>query len=389
MVEWKELWEVTTWDKKFTGVHKHMQPKVIKYHYYLANELSELELPEGEIRILYTTEKVAYTNTNKVNSHIHEGEVVAIPWGGNPSVKYYKGKFITADNRIATSNNTEVLNNKFLYYWMHSQLDVIAGFYRGAGIKHPSMLSVLLMPIPIPSKPEQERIVKILDTFTDSIANLKAQIDARRKQYEYYRDQLLDLEGKEDHTIKCLGDVCQISKGNGVQKTDFVETGIGCIHYGQIYTHYGSYTYTTNKFVSKDVFEKAKKASKGDIIMTDTSENVDDICKSVAYLGDDDIAVSNHSFIIKHKQNPKYLSYSTLTKNFNFQKRKVVVGVKVSGIKQEHLAKIKIYLPDVLEQNRIVGILDQFEAIIANLEAQLKAREKQYEYYRNKLLTFE
>ena len=180
-----------------------------------------------------------------------------------------------------------------------------------------------------------------------------------------------------------------MTKGNGVQKVDFVEDGIGCIHYGQIYTHYGSFTYTTNKFVSKEVFDKARKASKGDIIMTDTSENVEDICKSVAYLGEDDIAVSNHALIIKHHQNPKFLSYSTHTKSFFNQKRKVVVGVKVSGIKPEHLAQIKIYLPSLDEQQRIVSILDTFEASIANLEAQLALREKQYEYYRNKLLTFE
>ena len=178
-------------------------------------------------------------------------------------------------------------------------------------------------------------------------------------------------------------------KGNGVQKADFVEEGVGCIHYGQIYTHYGSFTYTTNKFVSKETFEKARKASKGDIVMTDTSENVEDICKSVAYLGEDDIAVSNHALILKHKQNPKFLSYSTQTNSFFVQKRKVVVGVKVSGIKPEQLAKINIYLPSLSEQQRIVGILDVFEESIQNLEAQLAGREKQYEYYRNKLLTFE
>ena len=83
------------------------------------------------------------------------------------------------------------------------------------------------------------------------------------------------------------------------------------------------------------------------------------------------------------------ISYSTLTKSFFNQKRKVVVGVKVSGIKPEHLAQIKIYLPSLKEQQRIVSILDTFESTIANLEAQLAQREKQYEYYRNKLLTFE
>ena len=242
--------------------------------------------------------------------------------------------------------------------------------------------------IPIPSFSEQTRIVDILDTFTASIDNLKEQIAQRRKQYEYYRDQLLDLEGKEDNIVP-FGDICEMIKGDGVQKADFADEGIGCIHYGQIYTHYGSFTFTTNKYVSREVFNKAKKASKGDLVMTDTSENVEDICKTVAYLGEDDIAVSNHALIIKHKQNPKFLSYSTLTRSFFVQKRKYVVGVKVSGIKPDDLAKIKIFLPSIEEQNRIVSILDTFEASIQNLESQLKEREKQYEYYRNKLLTFE
>ena len=114
MLEWKKIWELTIWDKKFNGVDKLMQPKVIKYHYYLANELTNLERNDGDIRILYTTDKVAYTSSEDVEGNISEGEVVAIPWGGNPTVKYYHGKFVTADNRIATSNDTTVLNNKFL-----------------------------------------------------------------------------------------------------------------------------------------------------------------------------------------------------------------------------------------------------------------------------------
>ena len=204
MVEWKEMWQVTTWDKKFSGVDKAMQPKVIKYHYYLANELSELERQNGDIRILYTTDKIAFADSADVDGNISEGEVVAIPWGGNVTIKYYKGKFVTADNRIATSNNTNYLNNKFLYYWMLSQTDLISSFYRGAGIQHPSMYKVLTMPVPIPSLSEQTRIVGILDTFTASIDNLKEQIAQRRKQYEYYRDQLLDLEGKEGVEMKSL-----------------------------------------------------------------------------------------------------------------------------------------------------------------------------------------
>ena len=279
--------------------------------------------------------------------------------------------------------------NRFLYYYMLTRKKELLSLSTTGTIPYVSREKFEKMMVPVPSLSEQNRIVGILDTFTASIDNLKEQIAQRRKQYEYYRDQLLDLEGKDDNDIHCWGEFCKMEKGNGVQKVDFVEEGIGCIHYGQIYTHYGPYAYETNKFVSKEVFDKAKKASKGDIIMTDTSENVEDICKSVAWLGDDDIAVSNHALIIKHSQNPKFLSYSTQTKSFFLQKRKGVAGVRVSGIKPDDLAKIKIFLPSLREQQRIVSILDTFEASIQNLEAQLSQREKQYEYYRNKLLTFE
>lgn len=286
------------------------------------------------------------------------------------------------------SKDESLYSTKYIYeYLKNRERYIMDTLVMRGGIPALNKADVDKIQIPIPILSVQTRIVDILDTFTASINNLKEQIAQRRKQYEYYRDQLLDLEGKENHIVP-FGDICEMMKGDGVQKADFVDEGIGCIHYGQIYTHYGSFTYTTNKYVSQEVFNKAKKASKGDLVMTDTSENVEDICKTVAYLGEDDIAVSNHALIIKHKQNPKFLSYSTLTRSFFVQKRKYVVGVKVSGIKPDDLAKIKIFLPSIGEQNRIVTILDTFEASIQNLEAQLEQREKQYEYYRNKLLTF-
>ena len=297
-------------------------------------------------------------------------------------VKYYHGKFAQGADGLKILLAVDGILPRFLFFSFENTEVPSRGYSR-----HWSIAKDLL--IPIPSLSEQQRIVGILDTFIASIDNLKEQIAQRRKQYEYYRDQLLDLEGKPDKDIHSWGEFCEIEKGNGVQKADFVDEGVGCIHYGQIYTHYGSYTYQTNKFVSEEVFQNARKASKGDIVMTDTSENVEDICKSVAWLGDGEIAVSNHALILKHHQDPKFLSFSTQVHSFFVQKRKVVFGAKVSGIKPEHFAQIRIYLPSLQEQQRIVSILDTFEASIQNLEAQLKQREKQYEYYRNKLLTFE
>lgn len=324
------------------------------------------------------------------NSYNEKANSITISQGGESAgyVNWIITNFWAGAHCYVVEENDSI-NKRYLYHTLKNKERDLQQSKQGAGIPGLNRNTLYKLIIPIPSLSEQQRIVGILDTFTASIDNLKEQIAQRRKQYEYYRDQLLNLEGKPDKDIHSWGEFCEMEKGNGVQKVDFVDEGLGCIHYGQIYTHYGSYTYETNKFVSKEVFEKARKASKGDIIMTDTSENVEDICKSVAWLGDNDIAVSNHALIIKHKQNPKFLSYSTQTNSFFIQKRKVVIGVKVSGIKPDDLAEIKIYLPAIEEQNRIVSILDTFEASIQNLEAQLSQREKQYEYYRNKLLTFE
>ena len=318
-----------------------------------------------------------------------QGESITIAGSGAYAgfVAYWNQPIYVSDAFTVEPDNG--LLHKYVFHWLKMNQQRIFGTQKGAGVPHVHGKDIAGFIIPIPSLTEQTRIVDILDTFTASIENLKEQIAQRRKQYEYYRNQLLDLEGREDRYIKCWGDFCEMNKGNGVQKVNFVESGKGCIHYGQIYTYYGPYTYITNKFVSQEVFDAAKKASAGDLIMTDTSENVEDICKTVAYLGKDDIAVSNHALIVKHKQNPKFLSYSTQTNSFLNQKRQFVVGAKVSCIKPAHLSQIKIYLPPLKEQARIVAILDTFEESIANLEAQLKEREKQYEYYRNKLLTFE
>lgn len=391
MVEWKKMWEVTTWDKKFTGVDKQMQPKVIKYYYYLANELSELESKDGDIRILYTTDKVAYAKAEDVEDNISEGEVVTIPWGGNVCIKYYKGKFITADNRIATSNNTNILANKFLFYWMLSQKDEIEKFYRGAGIKHPSMLSVLSMSIPLPSLSEQERIVGILDTFTSSIENLKAQISLRRKQYEHYRDKLLDLEGKPGVEMKTLGEIvssdCSLSYGI-VQPGDDVIEGIPVVRPVDLI---GQYVIKDGlKKTTKEISDSYKRTIlKGNEVlfcvrgttgvMSLASQELEgcNVTRGIVPISFDDELTK----MFVYYQLKSYRLQRTIADKTN--------GTALKQINIKDLRLLSIPLPSLQEQSRIVSILDEFEASIKNLEAQLEAREKQYEYYREKLLTFE
>ena len=385
MVEWKRIWEVTTWDKKFNGVEKFMQPRIIKYYYYLANELADLEHDEGDIRILYTTEKVAYTYSNEVEGNISEGEVVTIPWGGNVSIKYFKGKFVTADNRIATSNDTEVLSNKFLFYWMLSQKKIIGSFYRGAGIKHPSMMSVLNMRIPIPSLSEQNRIVGILDTFTDSIENLKQQIAQRRKQYEFYRDQLLIFDFKINWYE--LIELCDYVDYRGKTPSK-VDHGVFLVTAKNIRKGYIDYENSKEyiPFEDYEIVMRRGKPKKGDVLITTEAP-----CGNVAQVDDDSIALAQR--VIKYRPkderlNSGYLKYVLLGTDFQMRLDKEATGATAKGIKGSKLHKLQIPLPPLSEQQRIVSILDTFEASISNLEAQLAQRQKQYEYYRNKLLSF-
>ncbi|MDK2903907.1 MAG: type restriction enzyme subunit, partial [Clostridiales bacterium] len=144
-VERKYLWEVTIWDKKFNAVDRNKQYKVINYPYLLASELFSLKRENGNVFLLSTGEETGWTTEDLAGNYLCEGEIVAIPGGGSCNIKYYNGKFVTADNRIATSADTTVLSNKYLYYWLLSQKEVISGFYRGSGIKHPDMKKVLDM----------------------------------------------------------------------------------------------------------------------------------------------------------------------------------------------------------------------------------------------------
>ena len=196
-VEMKPMWAITTWDKKFNGVDKKQQPAINRHHYYLAKELEPLIVPNGDIKVLTTSPSDSYTTVELAKDNIKDGEIVAIPWGGNAIVQYYNGKYITSDNRIAIVNDEKQLNCKFLFYVLKNREKELAKYYRGAGIKHPDMFKVLHMEIPVPSLATQERIVDILDRFdtlTTSLTDgIPAEIAMRREQYEYFRSRLLDF----------------------------------------------------------------------------------------------------------------------------------------------------------------------------------------------------
>jgi len=192
---------------------------------------------------------------------------------------------------------------------------------------------------------------------------------------------------------KELGQISDITRGGNFQKKDFTEYGFPCIHYGQIYTQYNLFTDKTLTYISDEVAKKQKIAKTNDIIMAVTSENVEDVCKCVVWLGKNPIAVSGHSAIIKHNQNPKYLAYYFHSSMFFAQKRKIAQGTKVIEVSPDKLKKVEIPVPPLEVQAEIVRILDTFteatKELQTKLEEELTARQKQYEYYRDLLLNFD
>lgn len=190
---------------------------------------------------------------------------------------------------------------------------------------------------------------------------------------------------------KRLGEVASISRGGNFQKKDFLEQGVPCIHYGQIYTKYGLFADKTFTFISEEKAEKQKMAAKNDIIMAVTSENIEDVCKCVAWLGSEDVAVSGHTAIIHHTLEAKYLVYFLHSEHFSMQKRKLAHGTKVIEVTPDKLNDVMLPVPPLEVQREIVHILDYFtlltDELKAELTAELIARKKQYDFYRDKLLT--
>ncbi|WP_374071597.1 restriction endonuclease subunit S [Corynebacterium belfantii] len=187
---------------------------------------------------------------------------------------------------------------------------------------------------------------------------------------------------------KPLGEVGTFSRGGGLQKKDFTEEGIGCIHYGQIYTHYGIWATETKSFVSEEFAAKKRKMLPGDIFIATTSENDEDLGKATAWLGSEEIVTSGDGYVFHHDMNPKFVSYFFNSSLFHQAIERWITGTKVRRVSSTAMSKVLIPYPPLEIQQEIVKILDTFQALEAELEAELEARKKQYKFYRDQLLTF-
>ena len=171
--------------------------------------------------------------------------------------------------------------------------------------------------------------------------------------------QFIEMFGGDKWIKKCLGEVGTFKRGGGFQKSDYVEHGIPCIHYGQIHTKFGPFISSHITEISLDLEVKTKFASKGDLIIAITSEDAEGSCKSTAWLGDYPVAVGGHAAIFNHSMNPLYMTYFFKSAMFNHAKMEYVHGTKVVEMRPDDIAKISIPYPPMSLQEQFSAIAQQ------------------------------
>ena len=181
---------------------------------------------------------------------------------------------------------------------------------------------------------------------------------------------------KEGWKYKTFGEVGTFLRGKSIQKADFVEHGLPCIHYGQIHTKFGVSVDKHLSEISEEVYNKSIIASPGDVVIAITSEDLEGSCKSTAWLGDYDVAVSSHAAVYKHNLNPKFIAYYLRSNSFFVEKEKYARGFKVMEIKPTDIARIQIPVPSEEIQSRVVSELDKINELIRLKKEQLSDYDK-------------
>ena len=304
------------------------------------------------------------------------------------------------------SSNENIIMTRFMYFFLkQNEAKNIDKLVAKGSIPALNKADVLNIEIPVPPLPVQEEVVRILDSFTTLEAELEAELADRKKQYEYYRDYLLDkntlekIDGTAIET-KRLDEVFDSFNGMGGVSNKWDDDG-NCqfIDYKNVYNN-------TKVDVSNTPYATVKKISnqraikQGDILCTCASE-VPNECALSAVVEDnirDNIFLDDHLFGLRVKEeyadlvNTTYINYYFTTFEHRKNVFKAVHGVTRYYIDTKAFMRIPVPLPSLATQERVVGILDRFDALTTSLTdgipAEIAMRREQYEYYRSRLLDF-
>jgi type I restriction enzyme S subunit len=338
-----------------------------------------------------------------VDGHTHDGEYVLIAEDGsasleNYSIQYVSGKF-WANNHVHVIRGKSGLNTRFLYHYLC--IVNFISFLTGGGrakLTKGKMVEIQI-PIPCPENPKksleiQAEIVRILDAFTELTAELTteltAELTARKKQYNYYRDQLLSFEEGEVEW-KTLGGIGEVRMCKRVLKSQ--TSSEGEIPFYKI----GTFGKKPNAYIPRSLFEEYKEKYSypkiGEILISASGT----IGRTVIFDGEDAFFQDSNIIWIENDESivlNKFLFYFYKIANWN-----VSDGGTIQRLYNDNLRKLLIPIPfpndsekSLIEQARIVAILDKFDALTSSitegLPREIALRQQQYEYYRDLLLSF-
>lgn len=365
-----------------------------------AAKMKEIATYDGEIKVFAGGKTVINAYEKDIpKANITRVPAVLVQSRGVIDVVYYDNPF-TFKNEMWAYTHNEQITVKYLYHFLSTQVNKMRESASGMGSLPQISLKVTEeMQIPLPPLSIQTEIVHILDSFTLLTAELTAELTARQKQYAFYRDYLLDFSD-EDVTkkipdIDCsevktlrLDEVAQIYDGTH-QTPNYKDSGIPFISVENIKDIYGS-----KKYISEEDFNKYKiKPQINDVFMTRIGSIGDcaifDKQADLAYYVSLALIRPNTDIVIS-----KYLKY-VIESRFGrkeLRKRTLVNAVPIK-INKNDIGKIELPIPPLSVQENIVKILDRFDKLnndmSEGLPAEIEARQKQYEYYRDTLLSFD
>ncbi|MCR9641632.1 restriction endonuclease subunit S [Vibrio alginolyticus] len=339
-----------------------------------------------------------------VDGYTHDGEFVLIAEDGSASLENYSIQYATgrfwANNHVHVVRGKEGLNTRYLYHYLCivNFVPFLSGGGRAKLTK--GKLVDIPLPIPCPDNPEkslaiQAEIVRILDAFTAMTAELTAELNMRKKQYNYYRDKLLSFEEGEVEW-KTLGDISDFTYGYAAKAQESGDARF--VRITDINTN-GKLSPADHMYV--DISEENERylLKKDDLLMARTGATFG---KTMIF--EEEYPAIYAGFLIKlsldpNIVNPKYYWHFAQSDLFWDQANKLVSGGGQPQFNANALKQVKLPVPypsdtakSLAEQARIVLILDKFDAIASSLSEglprEIELRQKQYEYYRDLLLSF-
>ena len=361
-----------------------------------AGKMKEIATPDGSVRIFAGGKTVIDANEKDIpNANITRVPAVLVQSRGVIDAVYYDKPF-TFKNEMWAYTTFNQKSVKYLYYILKSNIQTFRDAASGMGSLPQISLGVTEeFEIPVPPLPVQEEIVRVLDTFTELQAELQAELHKRKQQYNYYRDNLLAFEDKKDIQWKHLGDICDI-KGRigfrGYTREDQVKEGEGALSLSPSNIQDGQMDYSKGTYITWSKYDESPeiKTYNGDIIFCKTaSVGKVAVVKNLPYKA----TINPQLVVLKNIQcSASFLAYVLETKSIQSKVISMAGVGSVPNISQKALSDIYIPIPSLYEQQRIVDILDMFNALAndlaAGLPAEIEKRRLQYEYYRDKLLTF-